>query len=80
VTYVDATNLTPEERRPYIEIARAHGCEVEAVFFNVPLEVCRERNAQRNRVVPGDALDKMAAKLVPPALTEGFDRVETVSQ
>jgi predicted kinase len=50
------------------------------VFFNVPLEVCRERNAQRNRVVPGDALDKMAAKLVPPALTEGFDRVETVSQ
>jgi predicted kinase len=80
VTYVDATNLTPEERRPYIEIARAHGCEIEAVFFNVPLEVCRERNAQRNRVVPGDALDKMAAKLVPPALTEGFDRVETVSQ
>jgi predicted kinase len=80
VTYVDATNLTPEERRPYIEIARAHGCEVEAVFFNVPLEVCRERNAQRNRVVPGDALDKMAAKLVPPTLTEGFDRVETVSQ
>jgi predicted kinase len=80
VTYVDATNLTPEERRPYIEIARAHGCEIEAVFFNVPLEVCRERNAQRNRVVPGDALDKMAAKLVPPTLTEGFDRVETVSQ
>src|SRR6185437_9980305 len=23
VTYIDATNLTPEERRPYIEIARA---------------------------------------------------------
>ena len=50
VTYIDATNLTPEERRPYIEIARAHGCEIDAVFFNVPLEVCRERNARRNRV------------------------------
>ena len=23
VTYIDATNLTPEERRPYIEIARS---------------------------------------------------------
>src|SRR5579871_4541646 len=33
VTYIDATNLTAGERRPYIEIGREHGCEVEAVFF-----------------------------------------------
>jgi predicted kinase len=79
LTYVDATNLTPEERRPYIEIARAHGCEIEAVFVNVPLEVCRERNAARHRVVPEEALEMMAAKLVPPSLVEGFDRVETVN-
>jgi predicted kinase len=78
VTYVDATNLTPEERRPYIEIARAHGCEIEAVFFSVPLEVCQERNARRNRVVPWDAMEKMAAKLVPPSLGEGFDQVKIV--
>jgi predicted kinase len=79
LTYVDATNLTPEERRPYIDIARAHGCEIEAVFFNLPLEVCRERNAARHRVVPEDALAMMAAKLVPPSLGEGFDRVEIVN-
>jgi predicted kinase len=79
VTYIDATNLTPEERRPYIEIARAHGCEIEAVFFNLPLEVCRERNAARHRVVPEEALEMMAAKLVPPSLGEGFDRVEIVN-
>src|SRR5580765_6667857 len=42
VTFIDATNLTPEERRPYIEIARKYGCEIKAVFFNVPLDVCRE--------------------------------------
>jgi predicted kinase len=76
VTYVDATNLTPEERRPYIDIARAHKCEIEAVFFSVSLNICQERNARRNRVVPCDALEKMAAKLVPPSLREGFDRVE----
>ena len=52
VTYIDATNLTPEERRPYLEIGRAWECEVEAVFFDVPLEVCLERNARRQRVVP----------------------------
>ena len=78
VTYIDATNLTPEERRPYIEIARAHGCEIDAVFFNVPLEVCRERNARRNRVVPEDALVKMAGKLTPPSVEEGFAHVEVI--
>ncbi len=79
VTYIDATNLTPEDRRPYIEMGRSHGCEVEAVFFYVPMAVCRERNARRRRVVPEEALAKMAAKLTPPAVEEGFARVTVVS-
>ena len=64
VTYVDATNLTPEERRPYLEMGRVWECEVEAVFFDVPLAVCLERNSRRHRVVPAEAMAKMAAKLV----------------
>jgi predicted kinase len=79
VTYIDATNLTPEERRPYIGIGKSYGCEVEAVYFDVPPEVCRERNARRHRVVPEDALAKMAAKLVPPSTAEGFDRVTAIT-
>ncbi len=78
VTYIDATSLTPEERAPYLEIGRAHGSEVEAVFFDVPLAVCLERNARRHRVVPVEALAKMAAKLVPPTVSEGFTRVTVV--
>ena len=74
-TYIDATNLTVEERRPYIEIGREYECDVEAVFFDVPLETCRARNAQRRRVVPEDAMAKMAAKLEPPDVAEGFSRV-----
>jgi predicted kinase len=78
VTYIDATNLTRAERRPYLAIGRTWGCEVEAVFFDVPLEVCLERNAARERVVPGEALKKMAAKLVPPSEDEGFARVKVL--
>src|ERR1035441_10362211 len=78
VTYIDATNLTIEDRRPYLELGRSHGCEVEAVFFDVPLAVCRERNAQRRRVVPEEALAKMAAKLTPPGVGEGFARVTLI--
>jgi len=75
LTYIDATNLTPEERQPYLEIARARGCQVDAVFFDLPIEACRERNARRHRVVPEEALLKMAAKLVAPTVAEGFGNV-----
>ena len=79
LTYVDATNLTPEERQPYIGIGKSYGCELEAVYFDVPLAICRERNARRLRVVPEEALDAMASRLVPPSTMEGFDRVETIT-
>src|SRR5215471_14058491 len=72
VTYIDATNLTPQERAPYLGIGKSYGCEVEAVFFDVPLDVCRDRNARRRRIVPDNALTSMAAKLLPPSLVEGF--------
>ncbi len=78
VSYVDATHLTPDERRPYIQIAGWYGCDAEALYFDVPLEVCRERNLRRNRVVPDEALERMAAKLVPPGLAEGFVRISVV--
>jgi predicted kinase len=78
-TYVDATHLTPEEREPYIQIARWYGCDAEALFFDVPLEVCLERNRARNRIVPEEAMRMMAAKLRPPRLDEGFARVVVVS-
>ena len=79
VTYIDATNLTPEERRPYIGIGKSYGCELEAVFFDAPLEICRERNRRRQRVVPEDVLAKMADKLVAPSVAEGFDRVTVIT-
>jgi predicted kinase len=75
VTYVDATHLTPDERRPYIKIAQAYGCAAEALFFDVPLEACLERNRGRARVVPEEAMRAMSAKLVPPSVSEGFSRV-----
>jgi predicted kinase len=78
LTYIDATNLTPQERSPYIGIGKSYGCEVEAVFFDLPLATCMERNARRRRVVPEEAMWKMAEKLKPPSLEEGFTRIEIV--
>ena len=73
VTYIDATNLTQRERRQYIKLAGLYGCEIEAVFFDVPLEVCMERNRARTRVVPEDAMREMARRLTAPSVEEGFE-------
>jgi predicted kinase len=78
VTYLDATHLTVAERAPYINIARAWDCEIEAVFFDIPLEVCQERNRRRERVVPQEAIEAMREKLTPPSLEEGFTRITVV--
>lgn len=75
VTYVDATHLTPRERRPYVQLARLNDCDVEALFFDVPLDVCLERNRLRDRVVPEAAIREMSKRLIRPTLDEGFSRV-----
>jgi len=78
MNYVDATNLTPQERQHWIKLARDYQYEVHAVFFDVPLEVCIERHERRDRVVPEDVMRRMAAKLKPPAFEEGFAKITVV--
>jgi predicted kinase len=76
--YVDATNLSPRERRGWIRMAQEFGYDVHAVFFNVPVEVCIDRNKRRGRVVPDDAMQRMAQKLRPPEFEEGFSKITVV--
>jgi predicted kinase len=76
--YVDATNLSPHERRQWIKMARGFGYEVHAVFFDVPLETCLERNRRRERQVPEDVMKQMSQKLKPPTFKEGFSKIIVV--
>lgn len=78
MNYVDATNLTPQERQHWIKLSKDYHYEVHAVFFDVPLEVCIERHERRDRVVPEDVMRRMAAKLKPPTFEEGFAKITVV--
>lgn len=78
VNYVDATNLTPHDRHSWIKLSKDSGYEVQAVFFDVPLDVCLERNQRRQRVVSGDVMRQMSAKLKPPTFDEGFSKITVV--
>jgi predicted kinase len=78
LNYVDATNLTPHDRHSWIKLAKDFDYEVQAVYFDVPLEVCLERNQRRQRVVSEDVMRKMAEKLKPPTFDEGFSKITVV--
>jgi predicted kinase len=76
--YVDATNLSPHERRQWIKMAKSFGYDVQAVFFDVPLEICMERNSRRERVVSDEVMKKMAERLRAPNFKEGFSKIVVV--
>lgn len=78
-TYVDATHLTLWERQPYVTIAQHYGCALEALFFDVPAEICIARNQGRDRVVPEEAIRKMAQLMVPPSTEEGFSEITSIT-
>ncbi len=76
--YVDATNLSPKERAGWIKMSKEFGYEVHAVFFDVPVEVCKERNLRRARTVPDEVMERFAQKLRPPTFEEGFSKIIVV--
>lgn len=85
VSYIDATNLTRRNRRAFLDIAQEFGCAAEALFFDVPLEVCLERNRTRgeNRGEPGGligggAAPDSVAPQSPPGLRKGREVPEEI--
>ena len=78
MNFIDATNLSPKERHSWIRMAQDFGYEAHAVFFDVPTEVCMERNRKRSRNVPDEVMLRMAQKLRPPKFDEGFAKIIVV--
>ena len=47
LTVVDATNLRPEDRKQYVQLARQHHCLPVAIVLNLPERICQDRNKDR---------------------------------
>jgi len=78
MSYVDATNLTPHDRQSWIKLAKDYGYDVQGLYFDVPLDLCLERNHKRARTVGDDVMRRMSAKLKPPTFDEGFSKITVV--
>lgn len=72
----DATNMSIKDRNSILrDILHLFDVCTIAVVFATPVEVCKERNKNRSRVVPDFVYDKMIKRFEFPLLAEGFDDV-----
>ena len=77
-TVADATNLEWGDRRWLTRTAKYFHFYSAIVLFNLPFEICQQRNAARQRNVPQDALLRQydyLQKTLQTIQDEGFDRV-----
>ena len=80
----DATHLNEISRDKLINAIRRKRpnlpLHITMVYFDIPLEVCKFRNAKREgrARVPNDVMDKMYNSLQFPRLREGLERIEIV--
>lgn len=54
----DATNTTDAARKEVLSRVKDIPCRKVAVYMNTPLEICKERNAGRERIVPEGVIEK----------------------
>jgi predicted kinase len=74
----DATNAVRNQRHEAIALARTCGfTQIIGLWLDVPLELCLERNQQRDRQVPESVILHMHRSLcdAPPDILDGFDQV-----
>ena len=81
--FIDATHLTPKARAKVIrQLNKENISELNAICFNVPIEVAIERNNQRSgrALVPESAIRNMAKSYSLPTLNEGFTHIYEVNE
>ena len=76
----DATNVTRKTRRKCLERIKHIKCEKVALIVPTFIDVCIERDAQRERTVGAEVIHKFASTFEVPMTFEGFDAVSVYTQ
>ncbi len=81
---VDATHARCSWREKEVAIARARGAKTVAIWFDVPLAVCLQRNARKpgtqrwgERIVSPEFLRAVYLSFEPPTRAE-FDEIQVI--
>lgn len=72
----NATNITYKNRKSIL--SQVTNAECYCKIFVAPVEVCKERNVKRDRVVPDFVYGRMLRSFQVPFYNEGFDAIEVI--
>jgi predicted kinase len=74
---VDNTNVTREDRRNYIRLARQYGYRINGFYFYSDLNECLQRNAARSgrQKIEEKGVIAKYRQLQRPGLQEGYDQL-----
>lgn len=73
----DATNITRKDRSGIIGVCPKF-VKIEAHIIWAPIEVCIRRDAERDRTVGKDVIDRMLKRFQAPYYDEGIDEIEII--
>lgn len=71
----DATNVKSKTRIAFLNEIKNIPCTKECVIVWAPVEVCKERNAMRDRKVPDYVIERMWKNFETPYFFEGWDEI-----
>ncbi|BAB75430.1 polynucleotide kinase-phosphatase [Anabaena sp. FACHB-709] len=82
LTVIDATNVQPEDRKTLLQMAKQYHCFTVAIVFDLPEELCHERNQQRSDRQFGSHVVRRHTQMLRRSLRslekEGFRYVYTL--
>lgn len=74
----DATNITRKDRQGIISVCPKFA-KIEAHIIWAPIEECIKRDANRDRTVGKEVIDKMLKRFQAPYVDEGIDNIVVVT-
>ena len=74
----DATNLKRKNRLAFMREIQNIPCEKICVLFCTPYEICLKNNANRERKVPENVIERMYLNYEAPWYSDGFDEIQIV--
>lgn len=75
----DACNINSKRRMDFLNTLNSIDCVKSAHILAPPIQVCINRNHNRERVVPDAVIERMYKHWQTPAKWEGFDDIELVA-
>ena len=71
----NATNITRQMRKRWIDLFTDYGARIEIVYVEPPTRTILAQNKQRTNPVPEKVILRLLEKLEPPTVTEGHSLV-----